>query len=240
MARRFDDASSQYLTVSSIPVTSTPLTIACWFYMVAASELSVSCYEIGSPNHGFFLQPYNDSTVYATAIGGSGSGSASQTSISLNTWHHAAATFASASSRTAWLDGSAGTANTTNVGTLNTLDTMEIGGSSAFSEYGDGRMCEVGIWDVELTSVEISDLADGVSPLAIRENSLIFYAPLVRDEDQDEVGGLSFTATNTPTVEDHMPDIIMPFSSGQLPGPFPLDPSIAVLRRRRSFNWSIL
>lgn len=42
----------------------------------------------------------------------------------------------------------------------------------------DGRLCEVGIWDVALTDDELRALASGISPLMIRLSRLVGYWPL--------------------------------------------------------------
>lgn len=93
----------------------------------------------------------------------------------------------------------------------------------------EGRVAEVGIWDVALDDDEIAALASGFSPLFIRPQSLVYYAPLIRDEDEDRVGGLSLTATNTPTVGTHPRvfspaqlnfDMVAAAAAGKGEGPF--------------------
>lgn len=70
------------------------------------------------------------------------------------------------------------------------------------------------MWTVALTTAEIALLADGLSPLFVRPQSLAFYAPLfgragAGGEEEDWVGGAPLTATGSPTVTDH-PRIIYP------------------------------
>ena len=66
----------------------------------------------------------------------------------------------------------------------------------------DGKIAEVGIWNAALTAEEIASLADGMTCDKVRPQSLVFYAPLVRDLI-DYKGGLAITNTNTATVADH-------------------------------------
>jgi hypothetical protein len=54
-------------------------------------------------------------------------------------------------------------------------------------------------------------LAAGFSPLFVRPQSLVAYWPLIRDNDNDIVGGYDMTAYNTPTVAAH-PPVIYPVS----------------------------
>ena len=65
-----------------------------------------------------------------------------------------------------------------------------------------GQMAEVGIWNVALTDAEIASLADGMTCDKVRPQSLVFYAPLVR-ELIDARGGLTITNNNTATVAAH-------------------------------------
>ena len=65
-----------------------------------------------------------------------------------------------------------------------------------------GRIAEVGLWNAALTASEIASLADGMTCDKVRPQSLVFYAPLIRDL-QDLRGGLSITNNNTATVANH-------------------------------------
>jgi hypothetical protein len=68
--------------------------------------------------------------------------------------------------------------------------------------YFDGRIAEVGIWSAALTAAEVASLADGMTCDKVRPQSLVFYAPLVRDL-QDVRGGLTITNNNSATVANH-------------------------------------
>ena len=74
-----------------------------------------------------------------------------------------------------------------------------------FRGLGDGltgRIAEVGIWNAALTAAEVASLADGMTCDKVRPQSLVFYAPLVRDLI-DVKGGLTITNNNTATVAAH-------------------------------------
>ena len=134
--------------------------------------------------------------------------------------------FASASSRTAYLDGTAGTENTTTVGTFDASDTYSIGAwewVGATIRYMDGQIGEVGMWNVALTAAEILVLAAGYSPLLVRPESLVSYVPLVNNDPyQDHFDNAAFTVGGTPDTAAH-PPIIKP--TGQI-FRFPSGPTI--------------
>jgi hypothetical protein len=65
-----------------------------------------------------------------------------------------------------------------------------------------GSIAEVGIWNAALTAAEIASLAKGMTCDKIRPQSLVFYAPLVRDLI-DAKGGLTITNNNGATVANH-------------------------------------
>jgi hypothetical protein len=65
-----------------------------------------------------------------------------------------------------------------------------------------GDIADVGVWSVALTADEIKSLAAGMTCDKVRPQSLVFYAPLVRDL-VDVKGGLTITNNNTATVANH-------------------------------------
>lgn len=91
------------------------------------------------------------------------------------------------------------------------LDSTIIGNSTALSyivnltlgQSGSvGDLADISAWNVALTGAEIASLAKGFSPRRIRPQSLVFYAPLLRNL-QDLRQGLALTAVNSPTVANH-------------------------------------
>jgi len=223
MSRVFSSASEQSLT-STPPVTTEAFTFGCWF---RTSNLTDSQGLMGIASSG-------DASVYAVLavlggetgdpIGITARGTTSYTvqstsGISSNTWHHACGVFTSDTSRDVYLDGGS-SANSSGSVTLANIDRFSVGmlHRNAGIWWHDGDIAEVGVWNVALTSAEIGMLAQGYSPLLIRPESLVFYTPLIRDNDEDLVGGLSLTANGSPTVSDH-PRIINP-TTGQAFAPF--------------------
>ncbi len=114
----------------------------------------------------------------------------------------------------------------------NTATDLYVGaGTSGFATSSnggtmDGDMAEVAFWSAVLTAAEFAALGAGVSAAKIRPNSLIFYAPLIREKG-DLVGGIAPTVNSTPDVVAH-PRVFMPLAqilqfppasaAGTLPG----------------------
>jgi hypothetical protein len=66
----------------------------------------------------------------------------------------------------------------------------------------DGQIAEVGIWNAALPAAEIASLAKGMNCAKVRPQNLVFYAPLIRDLN-DQKGGLTITNNNGATVAAH-------------------------------------
>lgn len=104
------------------------------------------------------------------------------------------------------------TPNTANVAT--TIGYRAATDPGNFAGFTDGRIAEVGFWNVVLTAAEIATLAKGYSPLFVRPASLISYLPLVRAL-VDYKRGVP-TLVSAPTAGSAHPRIIMP--RGKRPG----------------------
>jgi hypothetical protein len=207
------NGGNQYLSTASAPVTSWPLTMACWFNVVnVTTQYVLMCVGKLNENERFILQAAGHvagdpvATNYIES-GGTSYRADSTTGFSANTWSHACAVHASASSRTAYLNaGSVGT-NTGFATLSNTgINAVLIGAQSNISHpaqsYTSGLIAEVGIWNVALTADEIASLAKGMTCDKVRPQSLVFYTPLVRNL-QDLSRGLTITNNNTATVANH-------------------------------------
>ena len=201
------NGTDQYIVTSSAPVTVFSYTIACWarkdldpggiLVSLGDSTNANSCAHLGAGVNGGEMA---GATV--TNAGGTGGYAVSGSAIT-GVWFHAAGTFSDPTQILAFANGvSAGTGgnNVTPTG----LNRLSIGARvrSYVDEYFNGQIAEVGIWNVVLTGAEIQSLAKGVACDKVRPQSLRFYAPLIRDL-QDERGGLTLTNTNTATVANH-------------------------------------
>lgn len=196
--RTFDGSTS---SITGVLTPSYPFSVACWFKVanVTADHCLIAITNTASTN--YYLALYARGTVagdpiVAAAKAGTTSFSATSTSFAANTWQHACAVFNSDSDRRVYLNGGGkGTDATTK--TMVGLDITSIGRIMASTPIlpTNGTIAEVGMWNVGLTDADAASLAAGFSPLLVRPQGLVFYAPLsgsVRDWK-----GLSLTDNST-------------------------------------------
>lgn len=179
MARGTFSASNYFRTGTAL-ITDVPLTMACWFYQTSASNDTLVLHEANTTDiHR--IRAGSGSTVTASSFkdGPFVGGTSTTGTFSLNVWNHAAGVFASSSSRTAYLNGTAATTETTNV-PVPTLVRAGVGATYAGGSPLSGYLAAVGIWNVALDAAEIAALAKGFSPHLIRRASLVHHMPLIR------------------------------------------------------------
>lgn len=203
MAYAFN-GTNQYLRTASCPVSAVPLTIACntrgnatgalYPYIVVSDGANTSRVNVVANADGTFGANQLDSAVGLASISGG--------TYSANTWIHLCGVFTSASNRSLYVNGSLINTNTNTVGSSNAYTRITIGGNHTQTLFTNGNIAEVGIWNAALTADEIASLADGMTCDKVRPQSLVFYAPLVRNL-QDIKGGLTITNNNSATVAAH-------------------------------------
>ena len=205
MAYDFTAASSQYLSMTSSPVSGPPLTMACWFN---ADQVTTSDYLVSVSSSA--------SAYFALAIFGANAGDPvgafdfnsgiflgfTTTGYSAGSWTHAAGVWSSLSSRTAYINGGSSGTNTGSQSAITLTRAQIAANAAAATNRMNGLIAEVGIWNVALTAEEIASLADGMTCDKVRPQSLVFYAPLVRNLI-DQKGGLTITNNNAATVANH-------------------------------------
>lgn len=214
MAGSFASASTQYLSVASMPITAYPYTMACWFWATADSDqtlLSLQDNAVVNRYHRIVWGGAStDDIQFGAAEGGAVASAFATATPSKSTWNHACAVGASSTSRKIYLNGGNSGSSTSlrNWGAKNTITigAYDLAGAGG---YYDGYVAEVAIWDAALDANEVYSLGLGMSPRAIRPGSLVFYAPLVRTLTNDIVGGLTLTNNGTVAVAAH-PRIYMP------------------------------
>lgn len=207
MAYNFIRSNGVFLSVSNAIVSQTPLTIAAWSKHtdVNTAQVVVSiCTNNGTHRFQIVLVA-NTARYRCNAVGASATGFAEATaSATAGTWGHVAAVFSSDSSRTCYFNGgNSGTSSVTS--TLSeTLSQVQIGSVyiNGNSNHMNGDIAEVGIWNAALTADEILSLSKGASSSMVRTQSLVFYAPLIRNL-ADIRGGLTITNNNSATASFH-------------------------------------
>ena len=200
------NGTNQHISAASTPASGPPATIAAWFNPDNVTGTKTIASIGGSNNYDRLYLHLSAATLRAQqyTFGGSFNEASATASASVSTWSHAAGVFTSNSSRTVYLDGgnSATNTGTSVASTLSTRTNIGVYFNSTAGNYFDGRIAEVGVWNVALTADEIASLAKGFSPALIRPQSLTYYAPLVRELTEIR-GGLTLTNNNTATVADH-------------------------------------
>lgn len=221
MARQFDDASQQYL-ISAVQAVliSPPISMACWFKSddITVYQTLVGIIDYSSDEYYLLAAAgtiAND-PVRATTYNGVVSASAvSSTGYSAGTWHHACGVFAATNSRAAYIDGGSKGTNATSVTGVGPVDRFEIGGrvmggGASKALFMSGAIAEAAIWNGALSDAEAAILAAGFSPLFVKPENLVAYWSLIRDEDQDRVGGWNLTDNGGPTISTHVPKVLYP------------------------------
>ena len=200
------NGSNQYFSISAVPVTAPPFTFCCWFKttLMAESPALVTLVNSAATTNYFslFFRGSAAGDPVQLLSGPPANTVTSTTGCTSGVWHHACGVHTSLSSRTIYLDGGSSATNTSTL-TTSGIDTLYI---ATFDPAGpndlDGQIAEVGIWNAALPAAEIASLAKGMNCAKVRPQNLVFYAPLIRDLN-DQKGGLTITNNNGATVAAH-------------------------------------
>ena len=209
MAFDFVRLSNQYLNVASAPVTAAPVTMSCWFNSLSIAQTqALIVIENAAGNRRYALQILGavagDPVQFGATSGGTTGMALSSIGYTANTWNHACGIEINSASRIVYLNGGNTGTNTT---AKNVIDLVELkigaaNSSGTIVNHMNGLIAEVGIWNAELTAEEVASLSKGMACNKIRPQSLVFYAPLIRDL-QDVRDGLTLTNNNGATAANH-------------------------------------
>ena len=212
MAYEFNNANSRYLSATIGSLAPTPITIACWVYPTAAQNdrAAIGVGDGGSHRNNLQHNLVSGVPQMAAVSGGNGtarttgSGSSYGGETPVDQWTHCAGVFNSSTSRTIYVGGILRATNSLDCGSQNNFTEKVIGArrNTTVGLHYTGRLADVGVWSVALDAAEIASLADGMTCDKVRPQSLVFYAPLVRDL-QDVRGGRTITNNNGATVANH-------------------------------------
>jgi len=200
----FDDGSSEYLGITSAPLSSEPITMSCWFRSDNATALQTlisisrsdtwhtqwrlcACGSVADDPVGMHSR---DAVASAWAY--------STTGYSANTWHHAAGVCASDTDRRAMIDGGSKSSDGDNIAVSNTVDRttvgyMVYGGSPAFGDYFSGSIADVRIYNRALSDAEVWALYDPATRWEL-------YQPVVPIFVVATVGAVTHEATATDRI----------------------------------------
>lgn len=181
-------STSNFLRLSSAPLTAAPMTLCVWFNTsitgtnqtlfgiynsTAVPSLNAVQLVIGSGNKAVIR--LGDSANSTTAI--------TSTSISANTWMELCGVYASATSYTAYLNGGGAVTGTTSrvpVG-LNQTSVGDLDQATETQPCGPAGTCDLAwptIWNVALSAADIAELATGVDPRMVHPEAIVAFWPL--------------------------------------------------------------
>jgi hypothetical protein len=234
MARLFDDASTQYLTIDQAAVTDYPFAVSAWFYC-DDQNLNGCLFFVGDKDaqNKFCFLRVNTSVLGAYAHYYDGAqlfDLYTSNSWTANQWHHGLGVWASSSDCRVYLDANTGNAGTDNTGpaVLTGHDRMRIGylGDTTPRREFSGRIAEVAVWNLSTwpgatgTDKANAFVSAALAGLAAKKSALFYptglvgYWPLggitANDADTDVVGGYNMSPVNTPSTADHVPGMIYP------------------------------
>lgn len=201
------NGTTQHLEIATAIVTAAPLTISAWvFPRATASEAIVS---IGGGDAGSLVNEFTlmivSTKAWAVTQNSASNQAVSTTTITTNTWWHLAAVFTSSTSRTIYVNGVAENTNTVSR-VPNTAQMVRTRIAQRANNVNDhdlqGNIADVGTWNDTLSASEIESLAKGMTCDKVRPQSLVFYAPLVRNLI-DCKGALTINNINSATVAAH-------------------------------------
>jgi len=218
MAYEFNGTDQRITAASPSGLSDVPFTLACWFNTQNATRnqclLQVGDFATSQRCTLFAMGNTAGDPVRLQVFGSIATATAvTSTGWTTNTWNHVCGTAMPTGSFpfqefAIYLNAGGKVTSAANVGppsapwSSTSIGVQQALGVINTGTYFDGLIAEAGIWNVALTDDEIASLAKGMTCNLVRPQSLVFYAPLIRNL-QDVKGGLTLTNNNTATVVDH-------------------------------------
>jgi hypothetical protein len=208
MARGFNGSTDKITASNTSLYASGPLTIAAWFYVSVLPGTGVYGGIIAfANNRGIYVHgaPSTGMAYFSGAPGGTRD--PGPTTITASVWHHALMTNNGTTAQ-GYLDGTIEGASFTGGGFSSPV-TFTIGNDIS-AEALNGIIADAAIWNAILTPLEISALAKGVRPNAIRQTSLSLWWPLDGLQSPEvDLSGNKNNGTLTGTTKAFGPPLMM-------------------------------
>jgi hypothetical protein len=207
-----------YYTSASIP---RPFTLSAWTYPATVSGAKDNISLCVSNNSSNFATIRAESLQQNAATGAShraqlNSGYSnyysSKSGLSAGNWYHIAATYNTSGHRTVWANGVAGSTNTNADTTTHTAFLLGTFASS-YSLSADLYVADAGVWNRELDSDEIAELAGGLRCGYVATEDLYAWYRLTAD-GQDSFGTKHLTSVGSPSYTTDPVELYEP-TSGQ-------------------------
>lgn len=215
MARSLN-GTSDYMQVSSTPITGWPATMAVWAYPTSTATGNVAWW-LGDASstlwNAFYMQlgSSGGSPSVLSVVSASNNtflGANTTANWSLNAWNHCAGVF-DGTNFFSYLNGGNSSSHAAGSAPLsfnvNVFGAADVNGVK--DNYFTGRLAEAGLWNVALTANEIAALAAGVNPRRIRPGSLKSYWPLwgLSSPEPDLSGGAYNLTLQGTSLANHAP-----------------------------------
>lgn len=210
MSVQFVKASSEGLYTDNAAFTAAPATMSAWFLPDTTTEIMEIVFvgDKDSANNDRFAMQCTSSPdkLRFQVRTGSSTNAVTSNTLTDGSWHHGCACEIASNDHQVYLDGDTankGTSTTSRVPSGVNRTAIGFEGHSTQDEFFDGRICEVAIWDVAISEVEVVALSNRAHPFSIRPQSLVFYSAMYRDEDRDIIGNRALTSVGTPDIGVH-------------------------------------
>ena len=210
MARNFIAANEDHIEVgdvASIDLTGDQVTLSGWMKVDALNgEQKLFSKWADAGGRFQYLLSINSADKPICAINtGSSKIATGSTTTPTGAWLHIAGTYDGSDIRV-YLNGvqDGSIAQTGNMPDTTAPLTIGAGsGGSGSEEPFDGSLGHYAIWDIPLSADEIKSLANGINPLKIQRDNLVFYAPLNgQSPELDIIAGLDLTLNGTTKAEE--------------------------------------
>lgn len=209
-------SSNQYAEIASALVGASPHTIFCWGKTASTggSKTLVAIATSGSANHLIQIDKAAADIIRYRFRDTGSSDALTGDAMSVGTWYAICGRSNSATARKVWLDSDSGT-NTTSR-TPSGMNRTSVGRSaeSSGTDYWDGKIAYVTIWDVALSDTDVAALVAGAYPTTIDPTNIVAHYPFASGSlGVDVVNGNDLTVTGGVYSSDE-PSIDPPPSSG--------------------------
>jgi len=205
-------ATSQRITGTLLADLSYPCTLHCWSQAPNLASTGVPLFVVNAanpaPNFLGFQYRGGDANdpvyAYYCATGNfQPVDSDPGYSFSAGTWIPMSFTITSQTNYSLYAAGNKFTSTTSgNTPVSNRLLIIGAYTDGTYQGWLDDDVAMNAVWDAVLTDDEIYGIHKGISPRRVRPQSLVFYAPLVRNVQDISRNGITLTDTGT-TSSDH-------------------------------------
>lgn len=206
------------LEAAATVVTGYPFTLAGWFRITDGTGNLPLMQIVNTTSNAFYDIYFAGLMGYRVAARAYVNGYATALSsqpMTTNVWHHVAAVFRDATSRTVYLDGGNSSTNTATRSFV-APNKFSLGGESAGPAV---NVAEATVFDVALADQEVADLAKGFPPLGMAAGEhLVAYYDCLRAINRPGIGP-PLTSSGAVVPVDH-PPVFWPRSGRSCPMPY--------------------